>query len=282
MDADGNCFFRAVSYAVCGTQRNHRKFRLAVVKYMEQNKPECAPYLRQHYTSVDEYIAKSEMRRVDRWATEVEIQMKFDQMCIATFVSEYRVLSASEKSPNKIKLNDDSGYVLRRTRTAPAVVRYARFSATKDAELYHQSMLQLFLPYRNINHLKPPGYDKFEDFYNNGHVSYADGKLQSVKGVVDQNRLKFEIDADLLQSAEEAVNNGILEDAWGQLCPEQEMERLQCQEEQIDRAELLQDPNDDIPDLADNSKQNLHIERQIHRLSRTEGLNLIRSLNDTQ
>lgn len=34
--ADGNCFFRAISQAVSGTQKYHRKIRLAVVQQLEK------------------------------------------------------------------------------------------------------------------------------------------------------------------------------------------------------------------------------------------------------
>lgn len=34
---DGNCFFRSVSLAISGTQKNHRKIRLAIVKQLENN-----------------------------------------------------------------------------------------------------------------------------------------------------------------------------------------------------------------------------------------------------
>ncbi len=33
--ADGNCFFRAVAYAVSGSEREHRKVRRAVATHMQ-------------------------------------------------------------------------------------------------------------------------------------------------------------------------------------------------------------------------------------------------------
>lgn len=39
----------------------------------------------------------------------------FSDMCIAIFVSEYRVLSKNEISPNRIILEKDFGFVIRRT-----------------------------------------------------------------------------------------------------------------------------------------------------------------------
>lgn len=63
----------------------------------------------------------------------------FPEVC---FASEYRILSKSDKSsPNTIKLDKDLGFVMMRTRTDAAVVRYARFSCTKNPEKYYHSIL---------------------------------------------------------------------------------------------------------------------------------------------
>ena len=49
--------------------------------------------------------------------------------CMATFASEYRSLSKSERSPNRIALSNDCGFILRKTQTQPAIVRYVFHSA---------------------------------------------------------------------------------------------------------------------------------------------------------
>lgn len=65
-------------------------------------------------------------------------------MCLAQFASEYRVLSKSEQgSPDVIKLDNDLGFVRKRTRIDFAVVHYARFSPTKNPE----SILRAFCNY---------------------------------------------------------------------------------------------------------------------------------------
>lgn len=60
----------------------------------------------------------------DMWMTSIvdryrnrPVEDNFYQMCLATFVSEFRILSANEKSPHKIKLKDDSGFVMQNTHT---------------------------------------------------------------------------------------------------------------------------------------------------------------------
>lgn len=72
--ADGNCFFRAISQVVSGTQKHHRKIRLAIVKELERNAVLYRNILRTEFSSVADYIQKSKMRKVNSWATEVEIQ----------------------------------------------------------------------------------------------------------------------------------------------------------------------------------------------------------------
>ena len=100
-------------------------------------------------------VASKDLSTEEMWMTSLVDWYKsrpkeFLMMCMATFASEYRILSKSERSPNRIALSNDCGFILRRTQTQPAVVRYVRFSETKSPELFHQSILQLFLPYRSM------------------------------------------------------------------------------------------------------------------------------------
>lgn len=119
----------------------------------------------------------------DMWMTSLVDRYKnrpndavFNDMCLATFVSRYRLLSKNEQTKNSIQLNNNSGFIIKRTRTQPAVVRYARFSVTKCPEKYSQSMLQLFMPYRDDTELKPPTTLTYEDFYMCGFVRSPDGQ----------------------------------------------------------------------------------------------------------
>ncbi|XP_016400038.1 OTU domain-containing protein 4-like [Sinocyclocheilus rhinocerous] len=83
--ADGNCFFRAISQAVTGTQKYHRKIRVAVVQQLEKNSVKYQNILRTEYSSMSEYINKSKMRYVNIWATEVEIQATADYLGVNVF-----------------------------------------------------------------------------------------------------------------------------------------------------------------------------------------------------
>ncbi|XP_055079136.1 uncharacterized protein LOC117373730 [Periophthalmus magnuspinnatus] len=83
--ADGNCFFRAVSQAISGTQKYHRKIRLATVKQLEKNPSKYNTLLRDGHFSVEQYISVSNMRKVGTWATEVEIHAAADYLGVDIF-----------------------------------------------------------------------------------------------------------------------------------------------------------------------------------------------------
>lgn len=59
----------------------------------------------------------------------------FQNMCLAEFCSEFRVLAKSQVpktfNENVFELQDSKGFVQRRTRTKPAVIRYPRFNEEK-------------------------------------------------------------------------------------------------------------------------------------------------------
>ncbi|XP_029949267.1 uncharacterized protein LOC115389839 [Salarias fasciatus] len=233
----------------------------------------------------------------DMWMTSIVDRYRnrpdggeFDNMCIATFASEYRVLTRNEISPNRIELKNKLGFILRRTRSQFAVVRYMRFNLDKQREAYFQGVLQLFLPYRSDSELKPEGFQLFEQFYNDGEVTFGDGSVHRVKVVVDENRARFEIDPENLERAEEIAHHvhGLEEDAWGDLCPEQELERAECAEELREQQateiadEQLVEGLENVPDLQERGRQVAQLERNRLVLSRAEGLALVRSLNETQ
>ncbi|XP_042601481.1 uncharacterized protein LOC122140744 [Cyprinus carpio] len=224
----------------------------------------------------------------DMWMTSIVDRYKnrpndLSDLCMATFASEYRILSKNEKSQNPLQLNNGCGFITKRTRTKPAVVRYVRFSEEKNPEQFYQSILQLFLPYHVDMQLKPPNCETFEQFYKNGHVTFSDGSRYSVKSVVDLNRKKFEMEADEFDNIQDAIdNNSPIEDGWCDLCPEQELERLICAEQMKDKKQQVEEQEKNIPDLTTSNEKVAHLEKKNNIMCRSDGLALIRSLNDTQ
>ncbi|XP_014882252.1 uncharacterized protein LOC106943455 [Poecilia latipinna] len=82
---DGNCFFRALSQAISGNQKSHRKIRLAVVNQLQRNSHLYDSILRSEYSSISQYIAISRMNYVGAWATELEIQAAADYFGVNIF-----------------------------------------------------------------------------------------------------------------------------------------------------------------------------------------------------
>lgn len=73
----------------------------------------------------------------------------------------------------------------------------------------------------------------------------------------------------------------VLDDAWYELCPEQELERLMCLDECGER-EQTAEGHEEIPDLSSTMEQVSHLEKRNKTMCRSDGLTLIWSLNDKQ
>ena len=113
--------------------------------------------------------------------------------------------------------------------------------------------MQLFLPYHLDDDLKPTGFQTFEQYYKSGQCS-INGIVQNVKTIVDMNRHNFEKEGQDIVNAEKLFNDtGVLEDAWCEMCPEQQLEQLECEQE-VRQQEQVGDDHVDIPDLAPGSE----------------------------
>ncbi|XP_026121918.1 uncharacterized protein LOC113104784, partial [Carassius auratus] len=218
----------------------------------------------------------------DRYRARPKTQ-EFTGMCLASFASEYRVLSKSEKScTDRVKLENDMGFVRKRTRTDFAVVRYARFSPTKNPENYYQSILELFLPHFLQSQLKPPNFTTYQEFYETGFVTLYNDEPESVKIIVDTNRSKFEKEADSIQKAQDDLEqHGPMEDAWAQICPEAELERLECLDTRKEQPIETEEGDDVIPDLLPNV-HGFTLEKNPCAMTKKDAMCLLRSLNEKQ
>ena len=74
---DGNCYFRAISDAISGTEEFHDKVRETVCDYIEYFDCDVAPFLKRDKGR--EYLKRSNMRESAIWATETKI-MATDKM----------------------------------------------------------------------------------------------------------------------------------------------------------------------------------------------------------
>ncbi|VDI40820.1 Hypothetical predicted protein [Mytilus galloprovincialis] len=212
-------------------------------------------------------------------------------MCLASFCSEFSVL-AETQIPNKInedttfKLKNDMGYIRKRTRTQPAIIKYARFSIETSPEQYYQSILQLYLPYRLEEQLKPPQFLTYELFYKSGMVRYNQKEvLVKVEQIVNTNMSNFVKSGKELEAAEKKLEeNDYQEDAWADLCPETESERRECTEADKSSTVIEVDsPEFGIPDLNKSNKPEIVSGNGIKTcLLRSEVIPLLRGLNMKQ
>ncbi|KAI7790400.1 hypothetical protein IRJ41_003612 [Triplophysa rosa] len=204
---------------------------------------------------------------VDRYKSRLQTQ-QFDILCLASFCSEHRILSLSEISSQTksskdkvIKLNNNCGYMMKRTRTEPVVVRYPRFLPTKDPVKYHYSLLQLFLPHYEDWQLKPDSFSTYEDFYNDGAVKCG-SDVATVKSIVDANRALFEKVSHVMERAQQLLEQGVdLEDTLALQCPETEKQHDECLE--LKKKKTLPDEDDSdvlIPDLMANPQASFTID----------------------
>ncbi|CAG2237450.1 unnamed protein product [Mytilus edulis] len=70
---DGNCFFRAISYAVSNRQEFFGKIRKAIVDHLIKNAEMFKSFLQPRFKSVIEHIQTLQMKENNVWATELEI-----------------------------------------------------------------------------------------------------------------------------------------------------------------------------------------------------------------
>ncbi|KAK3102186.1 hypothetical protein FSP39_009458 [Pinctada imbricata] len=70
---DGNCFFRALSYAISNTEENHEKLRTLICEHASLQPDHFASKLREEHESVISYLQTSNMTEDSVWATEFEI-----------------------------------------------------------------------------------------------------------------------------------------------------------------------------------------------------------------
>ncbi|XP_062597817.1 uncharacterized protein LOC134259232 [Saccostrea cucullata] len=232
----------------------------------------------------------------DTWMTNIVERYEnrptkpvFHDMCLAEFCSEYRVLAKSQipknENENVFELQNSKGYIQKRTRTMPAVVRYPRFSAEKTPEKYYQSKLQLFLPHWNKEQLKPPGFDLFEAFYENGHVKIKGRpNVQSVKSLVDINHAKFADNEDAIAQAQETFESiGEPEDAWASLCSETELMRQECSSKKNKLYDAQEHVLETIPEMQNETNfSDVLYQIQQNNIARDEISPVLQTLNEMQ
>ena len=82
---DGNCFFRALSHIITGSQENYHELRLLVTSFMRENDHLLKSVLDLN-ESITAYLQRTGMEKQKVWATEVEIFATATMLQTAIFV----------------------------------------------------------------------------------------------------------------------------------------------------------------------------------------------------
>ena len=224
----------------------------------------------------------------------------FETMCLAKFASGFRVVRASSDpnqaedssvsldSKSKFTLQNGLGEIAKRTKSKDAIIRYPKFSRTKQPEDYFFVLLKLYLPHRNDDQLKPSTFETYEDFYLNGSVKLNKTRIvEKVSRIVNENRELFEIDADCIDRAEEMVmggGTGCLEDAWANIAPGMEQQRNDEETEQlmnslVEDDELIEEidwPSDsNTVQQCGSSAADIQIDSTVHKQNMDEQLQML-------
>ncbi|CAC5398502.1 unnamed protein product [Mytilus coruscus] len=75
--SDSNCFYRAISYTITGTETNHIKIRSAIVNHIHQLGTHLH-FLLQHGQTCFSYVLQNQINIPGSWATEVEMFVTSD------------------------------------------------------------------------------------------------------------------------------------------------------------------------------------------------------------
>ncbi|OCT76291.1 hypothetical protein XELAEV_18031490mg [Xenopus laevis] len=212
---------------------------------------------------------------------------EFENMCMAEFASEYRILYGEQKkSKNVLPLQNNKGHIQKRSRGKPAIIRYARFSQQKNPEKFYGTLLKLYLPHRRDTQLQSITFRTYQSFYACVFVQLSGtNMLQSVYSIVKENKKSYEKHSQAIEKAiEDFQQYGPVEDAWTTLAPETELIRL----ESIMECQPA-DPNDlneqdDIPDCINYAavKSSVTPAVEVPRVSQAQIRKMYQSLNETQ
>ncbi|XP_041461153.1 OTU domain-containing protein 4-like [Lytechinus variegatus] len=73
IEDDGNCFYRAISFALTGSEEYHLIIRQAILTHLIENEDRFVGFLRMGYSSISHYVSNNIIEESGTWATEMEI-----------------------------------------------------------------------------------------------------------------------------------------------------------------------------------------------------------------
>lgn len=211
---------------------------------------------------------------------------EFKGMCMADFASNYRVVYGTQKQgKNVIPLQNDMGFIQKRTKGKAAVIRYARFSEQKDPEKYYGTLLKVFVPFKSEIQFKVPPFNSYQGFYSNACIKLPGSEsMTPVFEIVKDNRKRFEKECDAVERAiEDFAEMGPIEDAWANFAPNSELIRIEALSECRPGERIEDEEQDDVPEFIRNSDGGTAVPLvECPVLSSREQRQMYQSLNQTQ
>ncbi|CAG2192523.1 unnamed protein product [Mytilus edulis] len=109
--ADGNCLFRAISYAVSNRQENFKQIRNELVRHMLRHSHQFNSFLDSE--TVNEYMKRTNMIEDNVWGTELEIIAAADLLKtdIFTYLEGKWIKYSSKQICSKNNVNDQAIYL---------------------------------------------------------------------------------------------------------------------------------------------------------------------------
>ncbi|CAC5370129.1 unnamed protein product [Mytilus coruscus] len=104
---DGNCFLRAISYAISNRQECFRNVRKAIVNHLIMNAEMFRSFLKPRFKTVQEHIQTLKMEENNVWGTELEIMACADLLktYICTFYNYSWIKYSSSQMCSNTKIN---------------------------------------------------------------------------------------------------------------------------------------------------------------------------------
>uniref|UniRef100_A0A3B3CJC3 ATP-dependent DNA helicase n=1 Tax=Oryzias melastigma TaxID=30732 RepID=A0A3B3CJC3_ORYME len=212
---------------------------------------------------------------------------EFENMCMADFAATCRLVYGQQrKAKDVLPLLNGMGFVKRRTKDKPAIIRFYRPSESKNPEQFFQTQLKLYLPYRSEDDLKRPHFPTYQSFYHSGYVHLRDSEhAESVQAIVRRNQEKYEKNSkNIEQAIEDYEQHRDSIDEWCNLAPESELVRLQCVSELRRDEHIDENEQENVPDYrrqADSSTE-IRAIREAPLIDHSTQRQMYRSLNQQQ
>ncbi|XP_071131126.1 reticulocyte-binding protein homolog 2a-like [Mytilus edulis] len=110
---DGNCLFRAISYALSNRQEFYGNIRKAIVDHLIRNAEMFKSFLQPRFKTVEEHIQTLQMKENNVWGTELEILACADLLKtdIYTYYNDSWIKYSSSQLCNKNKINVQAIYL---------------------------------------------------------------------------------------------------------------------------------------------------------------------------